>query len=518
MELNPILTQLYPKQMSLMTNRIVVLMIAFLGYCDRTKAKPPVRNYLPYVQSFADSLLKYGLDRFGSRQTAQWASVIDTRTGAVPRKDVVTVAGIRPHDRAVGGSNAYQDLATIRAFRVLSDLTGREQYRRAADDYLRDVLQYTQSEVTGLLGWGEHLFYDLYEDRVRADSAFALRPNGNGGYYHEFLVDTPPWMEFWRFDTTRTARAIRGLNYHFWTPDAGSFLFNRHAHWDKTVYQPQAISQPWIKHSGLQAYSYAFLYYQTGDPDLLRRAEGSGSLYWNSRNPMTGLTPSCIGDKRPEAQATALSGTALLSYYLVKSSQWVPPTLKFREKAGALLTAAEHYCWDETRQTYRAGKNTDGQGSPPPPGRTNQTHLTAWVSGYGTANLLETGRIAATLARLDSTELVYKRMAERCARAAQRETPPDTLVAENVGDGIHLFLDLYDLTGQPNYLKSADDYAQLAIRHLWRNGWFVRWTGDSYYEAKLGIGTVVSGLLRLHRQQNPPTGKAGQSFTYDWSK
>lgn len=496
-----------------MTIRCLLSLLMLPGSYGRGMAQPPARDYLPYVRSFADSLLKYGLDRYGPRTTAQWASVIDTRTGQVPRRDVPTIAGVRPGDRAVGGSNVYQDVETIRAFRVLSNLTGDSRYRQAADDYLRDVLRYTQSPQTGLLGWGEHLYYDLYQDRVRVDTNYARY----GNYYHEFLADTPPWKELWAIDSVRTRKAVEGLKYHFYRADTDDFLFNRHAYWQKTEYQPPAVSQPWIKHSGLQAYSFLFLYHQTSDSVALRQAKGSSWLYWNHRNPQTNLTPSCIGDPRPEAQGASLSGTASLAYFLVKSSGWAPSGWNLNKRAATLLAAAERYCWDETRQTYRVGFDTDGKAAPSASKRTHQTHLTAWTSGYGTSNLFDVGRLAANCALL-SPDPVYRRLAERCAEIARREPAPDTLIAENVGDAIHLNLDLYALTGKPAYRQAADDYAQLAIRHLWRNGWFVRQTDDAYYEAKLGIGTLVLGLLRLQKQQQTSTAKPASSFTYDWSK
>lgn len=490
---------------------------ALLALGLTASAPRPTPTYLDAVRSFADLLLQHAPDRFGPRHTAQWASVVDTHDGSVPRRGVPTVAGVRPHDRAVGGSNAYQDLQTIGAFRVLSDLTGDARYRRAADAYLADALRYTTSPATGLLGWGEHLFYDVYEERVRVDSAFAVRPAGNGGFYHEFLADTPPWAEFWVADSVRTAGAIRGVKYHFWGPDAPRFLFNRHGHWDKPVYQKPEISQPWIKHSGLQAYSFLFLAAKTRDPEALRMAEGSASLYWNHRNPQTALTPSCIGDPRPEAQATSLSGTALLAYFLQKGSAWAPPDWKLPQRAATLLAAAETHCWDETRQTYRVGIATDGSAPPPASKRTGQTHLTAWVSGYGTANLFEVGRTASSLARQVSAEPAYRRLAERCARAARREPAPDTLVADNVGEAIHLNLDLYELTKKAEYLRAAGHYGQLALRHLYRRGWLVRRTDDRFYEAKLGVGTVALALLRLHVHQLP-AGEQTRFLNYDWSK
>ncbi len=488
--------------------RIVKIITLLGGLASSAVAQSVGDDYLTVVRSFADSLLQHGIDRFGPRRTAMWAAVVDVRTGEVPQKGVPSVAGTRASDRAVGGSNLYHDVATLRAFRVMSQLSGDPRYAQASDAYLADALRYTTSSANGLLGWGEHLFYDLYQDRVRVDSAYGT--NKDGHMYHEFLVDTAPWPQLWAQDSVRTAAAIRGLRHHFFDPKTQDFLFNRHAFWDKTDYQPPATSQPWIKHSGQYAYGYAFLYRQTGDPELLRRTAGVGSLYWNHRNPETGLTLSCISDKRVNARQFNLAGTTQLAYYMLKASDWAPEA-GLREYAVALLNTAQHYAWDEKQKTYLTGMMPDGE--PLPEGN---VPLRAWVAGYGTSNLFEVGRLAAYFAR-NLNDPVFLMMAERCARAAQRETMPITIVADNVGDAIHLNADLYDLTGKATYHQAANDYAQLALRHLWQNGWLVRQTGDPFYEAKLGEGNVALGLLRLYGYTLPEAQRA-RLQTYDWSK
>ena len=91
-------------------------MVPAFGPVAAQSPTPP--DYLTVVRSFADSLLLRGADRFGPRQTAMWAAVVDSRTGSVPRRGVPSVAGTRTSDRAIGGSNLYHDVATIRTFRV----------------------------------------------------------------------------------------------------------------------------------------------------------------------------------------------------------------------------------------------------------------------------------------------------------------------------------------------------------------------------------------------------------------
>ncbi len=470
---------------------------------------PKPKDYLYYVQTFASTLLNKGLDRYGSRRTALWCAVMDARDLSVPRQNVPFVEGIRPGDRAVGGSNLYHDVATLKAFRVLSDVTGNSRYANAATGYLRDFLTHAQSPVTGLLGWGEHLYYDVYEDRVRVEEAYGNRQYG--GLWHEFLGNTPPWAALWEVDSVRTQKAITGIQYHFFEPEPDTFLFNRHAHWDKAQYQTADKAQPWIKHTGLYTYSYAFLYGKTENETWLRRAKGTGALYWDRRHPQTGLTLSCIGDKRPFAQHASLSSMTMLAYFLHKAGRLVPAEETWRAHALAFLRSISHYAWDPAAQMYYSALTVEGK---PVADETDgkPLYLKAWVSGYGVSSVLNAGRIAAYFAR-QGNDPQFLEMARRAALIASKEPLPDHFVAENMADAIHLNLDLHELTKEQVYLTNARTYADLAIGKLWRNGLFTRQTDDPYYEAKLGIGDLVAGLLRLHLLLHPGSTSAG---AYDW--
>ncbi len=118
------------------------------------------------------------------------------------------------------------------------------------------------------------------------------------------------------------------------------------------------------------------------------------------------------------------------------------------------------------------------------------------------SSILEYGRIAAYFAHTQKDK-DFEKIARRCLQIARNEPPPSHFVAENMADAIHLSLDLYDLTKEKSYLEDAKKYADLGIEKLWKNGLFVRQTGDFYYESKLGIGSLAEGLLRLHLLLTP---------------
>lgn len=491
------------------------LCILFMGsgtvilssYNQHSKRFSEKKDYLYYVQYFANTLIKKGQDTYGPTHTPMWCAVIDTRDFSVPRSGVPTVEGIRPGDRAVGGSNLYHDVKTMKVFRMLSSITKNSQYEKAANDYTAYFLKHTQNSNTGLLGWGEHLYYDLFTDSVTVAENYKVA--AYGGYWHELLGYSPPWESFWEIDSGRTTNAIAGIRYHFFEPDSKTYLFNRHATWDKASYQSIATAQPWIKHSGLYAHAFMFLYNKTGKKEWLEWSKGIGSLYWNHRNPATNLTMGCIGDPRPTSKHSVISGTALLSYFLLKAYEQYPQQTEFLDHASTLLKSADRYSWNPQSGQYYAALHLDG--TPVQDEKTKQPQLLrAWVSGYGISSVLEYGRIAAYFA-YKQKDKDFEKIARRCLRIARSEPLPKHFVAENMADAIHASLDLYDLTKEKMYLEDAKKYANLGIEKLWKNGLFVRQPNDFYYESKLGIGSFTEGLLRLHLLLTPKLKYPGMS-------
>jgi hypothetical protein len=414
--------------------------------------------------------------------------------------DVPDPVGTRAGDRAVGGSNLYHDVATLETFDALSHVTGKPHYRTEADAYAREFVERAQSPTTGLLAWGEHTYYDVFRDEGSVYEKY--REKQYGGLWHELLADTPPWERLWRLNPARTKRAITGLRYHFFAENSADFLFNRHAHWDTPKFQKPDGAQPWVKHSALYAYSFAFLHQKTGEAEWLRWARGCAALYWEKRSPQTNLTIGCIGDPRPMTQEASLGGTFCLAYWLLKAYHLRREETAWRDSALTLVKSYDKRAYNRDRNGYHASLHLDG--------RPANDLLVPWKFGYGEGNITKIGRMTAYMARTEKDDTCLE-IAKRMANMARQAPLPEKFVAESMGNALHLSLDLFDLTGDATYREDALRYAKTGMERLRIPGsaLFARQTDDPFYEAKLGVGVFVGGLVRLSAE--------GKLSDFDWS-
>ncbi|MDZ7723557.1 MAG: hypothetical protein U5R06_12325 [candidate division KSB1 bacterium] len=483
---------------------LILLFVAIHLHAGSISEKKVI-NYLEYVTSCADHLLEFGTDHYGSRKTAMWASIIDTRDYSVPEYGVPATKGVRSHDRAHGGSNLYQDVTTLKVFYALSDILNTDTYKDAANAYVTDYFKFAQSKYNGLLGWGEHLYYNFYADSVMIDQE-KMENKGTRYFPHEFLGWTPPWKKLWNINPEKTKRAIRGLKYHYNGPDPKIYLFNRHANYFSTSHQKNIM--PWIKHSALYAYSYAVLYNRTGNSNALYWSRHSGNLYWKLRDTETNLTLSCLFHHNASTGKTSsISGTSLLAYWLYKAYELTGEE-KQKIKSLALFNALDEYHWNNEQQQYYASLNLDGTL------HENSKISTAWKKGYGSSSILRFGRVAAYLAKKENNPH-FILMAKRSVTMLNQETLPDEFTAQNIADVMNINLDFYDITKDNCYLQTVEKFAHIAVDQLWNNGLFARQNNhDPYYEAKLAVGDLLVAFLRLHLIYHPDNSK---NIKYDWS-
>ena len=277
--------------------------------------------------------------------------------------------------------------------------------------------------------------------------------------------------------------------WHFQGPDPKVYLFNRHANWNETEYQKAVM--PWIKHSVLFAYSFAFLYQQTRDELWKKRARDIALLYWNNRDYDSNLVFGCFyhGSEPSAGKSPSIGSSGLYAYWMYKAARLLDDRGMMDVPKQILISYAKQ-AWNPQEQYFYQELNLDG--SVPETAK----KATAWKIGYGSSSLFSYARALTFIAGEEEDKELLE-LAIACEKQVCSTPLPEQYTALNIGEAINFYTDLYELTNNKNYLEEAKQYCDIGTEKFYRNGLFTRQTDDQYYEAKLGIGDLVTGILRV---------------------
>ena len=217
--------------MSLALRRILCasILLCTTAAVGRAADNPdPAGSLLDVVRRTVDALVDHGRDRWGERKTAMIASMLDRKKLAPPEKMPKGSAGVRESDRTNRyGSNADMQQNLYRTMFLLSELTDNPRYGKAAEDALVDFVRYTQSPETHLLGWGEHLFYDMQTEQTATNT-----DAGRATLIHEIKKPLGYWNLLYAREPERMLAYAHGLWEHqIFDHKTGDF--SRHTTWNK---------------------------------------------------------------------------------------------------------------------------------------------------------------------------------------------------------------------------------------------------------------------------------------------
>jgi len=139
-----------------------------------------VDSYLKAVKDFAETMLQYGTDRYGTEHTPQFATAL-TR-GPIP--ELVPASPKLPdwpprftqipnvfmgsdyaHKTTIRGGDVSTDVALYEMLYKLSALTHNQSYAQAADASLKWFIENTPDPRSGLFAWGEHCGWDFRKEQ-----------------------------------------------------------------------------------------------------------------------------------------------------------------------------------------------------------------------------------------------------------------------------------------------------------------------------------------------------------------
>ncbi len=471
------------------------------------------RPYLDYVIECLDALMEHGTDRYGSRHTPMLVTHLDVATRACPENPppAACFRGLmRPCFWKPRGSDLLVDQATLRAMYAVSQLTGKREYARFADDYFAFVMKELVDDK-GFLWWGWHRFYDVFADER----------SGSHGLHHEMHTIRPLWDEMWRINPEATRRQIDAI-WRWHVVDKTTGEINRHGNGGRGCDFAMAAAE--------FIYALGFLYAKTGDPHYLEAATLVTNYYWNGRHPKTNLIAT-----RPNAGKNRFDGwhsdtviPGLHAHFLLKTYETTRQAV-FRDVALAYLKAYANYGYDSKTDNFWAGLLLDG--TPVPDYREAGGYRDHGPSGY--ADFWEpyvlghehhiysaqnyayasqvTGEPFLLQTAIRYAESIDKALDDTTARPGTyyydryaRHFSPHGTYAGMYGRIISFYLHLYALTKERQYFDMARQVGRTAVSKLYYKGLFRGHPAKRYYGAIDGVGFLLVALIQLDQVGKMP--------------
>jgi hypothetical protein len=461
-------------------------------------------SYLEEIENHYLRLITEGTDRYGQAASPVWMSSIDPGSGKYPVHDQ-RPAGILPRvylNRSVDapkGATLYWDFPDVAAANELSEITGCEQYRIAAREYIDYILSKCTAG-NGVILWGNHYYYDAFTDScVRFESTetpSAVDFSTEKGELHEMRPYSPPWALLWEMDSAAILRHIRTVtNNHI--ADAATGEFNRHADGKR--------GYAFLEYGGILAYSLAWLYTRTHQPEYLIRADRIISYSFGFRNRQTGLVENCPTQDRWDKH-TSTTEIGLWGNYVLKACDLVPDTLNHRwtGMVNAAVSSWLKYGFDGRYGLFYGGLEV-GSGKPatPDPEYPYQPgfHSSVWNPLFPTHDYpLQMAECCLRLYQATGNE-TFKHAADRWVEHISKQTDTrgsdQILYAENYARIIHFLLHYREVVGPGEVDTLLDQVVEevlselyLADHHMFRSH-----TGEIRYDAVDGLGLLSLALL-----------------------
>ena len=430
-------------------------------------------RWLNVARSTAETLLRAAPDRYGTRHTPLWVAAIDPNTSMLVEEKPPTWQSYwdaEDYVMTAQGCNLYRDLSMLRAFYGVSKLTGDPLYREEAERYLSFWLTECPSKTTGLFPWGEHMSYNCVRDVMVATR-------------HELEYDLADWEMLWTLNPEAVREEIEAI-YTISVWDKEGFIYDRHANYYTGELDPLPVRGSYIKHSGIIAQSFMFLYSKTGDRKHLEWARKMSEVYWRHRDVKTGLIPGYVTTEGGHGNS---SWQLVLAYYLLEAAAEYPdPTVLrhgldlvdsilqygFEPESGAIANELE----------LPTGKVLQWSGSP-------------WT-------FADNGGFFGAMALGKAWELTreqrYLDAFSARLRAVANAPVPESLAPGVAGSWLRTFVAGYKVTRDPLFLNSARHLAAWSAEHLVRRGLILESSTGYVYLNYTRPGDLVRGWLDLY--------------------
>lgn len=439
----------------------------------------PARSYLPVIETHLKQLTTSGLDVYGPRKTGMWMAVIDTRTGRHPEFEHVPKRVYRKIG-APRGCSLYWDQPMLVAAYRLSELTGDPRYRTAADRYIRDFLA-TCVDADGMWQWGNHAYYDAFEDQVVTFS----------GGYHELRPHMPAWELFSQHDAAACERYLRTMTTrHVYDPTTGGF--NRHDN--------QQRGHAFIEAGGVLVESLAWLSNRKQEDDLRERARRIARYSYRHRGDATGLVVNNPDGGRWDSKVCTTE-VGLWASALLRAADYAPDE-ELTTMACDAVAAYLKYGYDESTGKYFGQLDVE-TGKPVVPktkGYWPSKYSEVWNPDQWPTHDYPMAMAEACVTVYRKTgDATFRQAVERWAEIVRRSSLSErkTAYAGQYADCIRFLARASMALDAPRWRVDAHKLADEAVERLVENGWFQGCPDSHCYEAVDGVGDLMLALMEL---------------------
>ncbi len=449
----------FPRASSLRGLAPIALLLAALSAPATAHADTP-RSYLDIVRAYADALLDKVTDTYGPKKSGLILSAFDRATMKPLATRPAPPYGARRGDRSgppwepLTGANPHLDQNLLRVLYTLTEITGEKRYAAAADHEIQWFFNNTQSPVTSLFPWGEHLSWEVMTDRAIS---------GGDERMHEFARPWLLWDRCWELAPEPTRKFALGLWEHQ-IADHETGGFDRHAPYDE---HGPVDGKDFARHAAFYVATWAHAYQHTHDDVFLTAIDVLVRRFEKKRNTPAGpvatmgpLDCQIASDLVPDPLASRLRDFA-------------------RREDDLIIADFKRYL--------------DGVGGP-------AGLKPTWQAGYSSGVLA-----SSAMFFLERYEQVarpeYRDLLIAYADAYLGAVPPEDVDCWPMSWGhlISLELAAHRFTQDDKYLKEAQRFAAIAVRRFWEDSPLPRASFKTgHYESLTGGDSLALALLELH--------------------
>lgn len=425
-------------------------------------------DYLNIVTGYAQSMISEGRDNYGIEHNPLFASTMNRETMKIGSKeDFGIIKGVRENDRSIKGANPLRDIGLYEILYTLSGITGNEMYESEADSSLKYFFTNCQSPNTGLMTWGEHLFWDFEKEvcgygKINQD-------------YHECGV-WPFWDKSYELAPEACWKFTMG-EWDHQIADKKTGHFSRHARW--SVHGPYTGFE-FPRYAGQMIERWTDAYQRKENINRERRDEllvaievVFGRMVTNMKSTKSGYLPAGSTEKGDHNKVVWLKSNLELARCLENAiplfdDEFAEQMRKFALKQDVDFLDAPHKL-DSVGGGFAV--TLDADTGIPRVRSMNKPYTSDWGSGYGYGPHSKIANICyARYLKLKPNHpdlsVRYKSLVLKTAKQYLTSIP-DTmqlLKPDVFASVIELMLNSFDLTDDKKFLKRANYFGQLGIK------------------------------------------------------